>query len=267
LEVGLRVSGRGDPSYSDYINKAANGYYAQDTENIFHLLAGFRGTQDNNDRSLPGEPSRVSLTTDKREYRTTVSQRNHLGSLQGEARSSKEVLFLGDSYTFGLYLRDEHAIPSFYKQHADRVGVRLDVINAGYADGHETDQIYAWLYQHVLALKPDIIVYCFFAGNDILGIDPKSWRETSPEGLPTKWINSDLTVRKGILKSKAIRAPLYIYNVPILRESKLLATIEAKARFLRSSLLSADRKGPSNWAFSHMYGVKTRDYLVKGDIF
>jgi hypothetical protein len=177
LELGLRLIGKRAPTYSEYKSQAASGYYATSKSNTFTLKKNYSRIQKNQNRNLKNEPETIALQTDGLGFRRTIS-------FPKSCKSLDTVLMLGDSYAFGIYIRDQDTIPSVKQRLANISGKRLRVINAGYANGHEADQVHAWLYQNIDLIKPKLVIYNFYAGNDIRGIDKSSWKDLTPKGLP-----------------------------------------------------------------------------------
>ena len=181
------------------------------------------------------EPGDVTPFTLKRSYhatapsmefpgRTVSVQTNRLGlrgpELEEPARRAR-VLFLGDSYTFGVYCDDADTYP---QQFEALYGGRVEAVNAGYADGWSPDEHYAWLRAHGLALHPNVIVYGLFVGNDIDDIAPEHWAAVDRDGLPTRIVNPDIwidprgRIRSRVADDKTVGVER-IYRVPVLRES------------------------------------------------
>ena len=262
MEASLRIIKRGSPTYSEYIGLSNSGYYAPSKQNTFTLADNYSGFQKNQDRNLKGEPKLIKLSTNKNGFRTSIDL-----DKKCKLKSQKTILFLGDSYTFGVYLRDKDTYPSKFQYLSNKNKNCFKVINAGYANGHETDQIYSWLVQNIKKIKPDYIIYNIFGGNDILGINSNFWIKQNEQGLPTKWINKDIVVKNGFLRNKKSRPPLNLYYFPILRESKLLATLENKAKII---FTKANKKeyGFKSANFAHLYGIRDlTDIEAKEDIF
>lgn len=249
-------------SYSDYTSQAATGYYEYDQYNSFKLQKSYSGSQVNQDRNLKGEPQRIDLSTNSSGFRTTINYK------PSHCRHTKKVLFLGDSYTFGTYLRDRHTIPSQFAKIAYNKSECLSIVNAGYANGHESDQIHAWLYQNIEKIKPDYVIYNIFAGNDIWWINKASWQSLNNDGLPTKWINKDLMVLNGRIKDQTDRPPLYLYYIPILRELKSLAFIEQRLKpYLAMTKLHMFQTGYLPQAFAHLSGNYSGYFLDQESTF
>ncbi len=136
----------------------------------------------------------------------------------------KRILVLGDSYTFGVYCEGNEVYPTVLETLYDKEGLNIEVLNAGYADGWSPDEHYAWLVNRGMKFMPDIIIYGFFIGNDITGINTSKWVELDKRGLPTKIINPNIYIDKfGRIRSKVKDAKTvakeFIYKIPLLRES------------------------------------------------
>lgn len=260
-EVALRFIQKGTPSYSEYTDSAASGYYASSDSNTFTLQKSYSGSQNNIDAYLIDEPSRIAVNIDSQGFRSTIKNAD-------SCVNSKKVLLLGDSYTFGVFLRDSDTVASSLQNAANKSQKCISVINAGYANGHETDQIHSWLYQNIAKIKPDYIVYNVFAGNDINGINRTAWKDLTPNGLPRQWINPRIYVENGHIKSsRHKRSPLYIYYVPVLRESRFLSTLEERLRILTRRIGIKGAGGFKEENFAHMYGSYSRDFSSKEVIF
>lgn len=156
---------------------------------------------------------------------------NSLGYRQGEfnkdrSGGSKRVLILGDSFTFGVGVKDGETYPAVLSALLkDRGAGNTEVINAGYADGFSPDSYYLYLKNKGMALKPDVIVMGFFVWNDITDLSETVWEKTDSQGLPEKIVSCCRVVDNGILRNKEIE---FKYKYPILRESNLfLSTVES----------------------------------------
>jgi len=138
---------------------------------------------------------------------------------------AKRILVLGDSYTFGVYCENNEVYPAFLETLYEQEGLsNIEVINAGYADGWSPDEHYAWLVNRGIEFRSDIIIYGFFIGNDITGIDPSNWVELDRHGLPVRIVNPDIYIDKsGRIRSKVKDSKTvgqeFIYRIPLLRES------------------------------------------------
>ncbi len=136
---------------------------------------------------------------------------------------TKRILILGDSYTYGVYVDDSETYSVLLEKLFQHDHQNVEVINAGYADGWDPDEHYAWLVNKGIKFKPDIIIYGFFIGNDI---DPKNlvWSKKDQRGLPLQVSNPAIYVDgEGIIRSKNEDNKTVgsegIYRVPLLRES------------------------------------------------
>ncbi|MBI3725577.1 SGNH/GDSL hydrolase family protein [bacterium] len=85
---------------------------------------------------------------------------------EGETR----VLFLGDSFLYAARLDERDVLPKQSERLlAARTGRRVRAINSGcpaYGTNHEREI----LEHHGLALSPDLVVLCFFVGNDVTDV-------------------------------------------------------------------------------------------------
>lgn len=151
---------------------------------------------------------------------------------KAKPEKTKRILVLGDSYTFGVYVENYETYPwvleRFYNEDTRRSD-KIEVINAGYADGWSPDEHYAWLVNRGLEFQPDIIVYGFFIGNDIPpnGERKEYWVKYDNKNLPTKIVNTNICIDAfGRIKSKVKDDKTIgvekIYSIPIVRESHLL---------------------------------------------
>lgn len=144
----------------------------------------------------------------------------------------KRVLVLGDSYTFGVFVDNWETYPAQLEEKFRKEGKEIEVINAGYADGMDPDQMYAWLNNVGFKYEPDLVVYGFFVGNDIprSGAIRDGWKKLDERGLPTEIVNNDIFVDKdGTLRSKNNDEKTVglkrVYRIPLLRESHLFVLL------------------------------------------
>ena len=250
----IRNIKKGSPSYSEYLGLSNNGYYTESDKNGFSLIPNFKGTQINQDRNLFEEPKVIPININSEGFRVT---RSPLADCNLE--TIKKILFLGDSFTFGVYLRDYDTYPSRFQYLFNSKGQCVQIINAGFANGFEADQIHSWLYQNIEKYNPSIIIYNIFGGNDILGINKDLWVNFDENGMPIEWKNKNLYVKNGILRSKNKKAPLTIYYLPILRQSKFLATFESKfRRYVLNKFILKKERGLTFNSFAHLYGIRDR---------
>lgn len=257
--IRLFFPDRGPLTYSQTIALANSGYYEKSETNGFTLKRNYKGLHSNQDRNLKGEPALISISTNEFGFRTTPFIQNK-NCLQ---KKSKKVLLLGDSYTFGVYLRDDDTYPSQLQYLLNENNFCLRVINAGYANGFETDQIYSWLFQNISKLKPDIVIYNIYASNDINNINQKYWvKRSSDKGLPIEWYRPDYSISDGHIYERGKKPPYYIYSYAILRESKLLVLLERVFRSTYTSLLAkfvGVEIGFSSKNLHHLYGERDRN--------
>jgi lysophospholipase L1-like esterase len=240
-------------TFSKLKEKVGN-YYKISLSNSFELKENYKGTQPSND--IKGE--KVILTTDKNGYRTTIPQ------LYKE--TNKKILFMGDSYTFGVYVNDADTYPSQFSKLILKNKKSYNIINAGSTNGPETDQQYVWLNNYLKENPcPEIVILGFFLGNDF-NFNQKYWVERDIANLPKKILRKDIFVDKnGFLKSsdREIHNILQenLFKIPILRNSHFLVAITKIVKKIEFKILG---KNPSGWEesdFQHIYGIYTNSFL------
>jgi hypothetical protein len=154
------------------------------------------------------------------------------------------VLVLGDSYTFGVLVDDAHTYCAQLERLFAGHQPAVEVLNAGYANGWETDEQYNWLQHRGLEFEPDVIVLGFFTGNDIMNLDPALWVERDQRGLPTKivdptiWVDNMGRLRSTRKDEKTV-GDEWIYRVPVLRESHALVLLETRLESLFAKVRGA----------------------------
>lgn len=253
---------RPQKTYSD-LKKMVGNYYAESDYNYFKLKANYVGTEPS--QEYPGQNVSVKI--------------NSLG-LRGEEVAYekkpgvKRILILGDSYTFGVYVGNEETYSSVLESKLRQAGYEVEVLNAGYAGGFETDQQYVWLMKEGLKYKPDIIILGFFHGNDITGIKEENWVEKDENGWPTKYKDPNMKVdENGIIRSnrndnKTVGAE-FIYRLPLLRESHFLIALVNKMTFYLSRLearLNSSTLPPPGYSvvyYPQIFGSSTEAFYQK----
>jgi len=259
-EVGIRFV-RPMITYSE-LTKLIGSYYAPDQNNTFTIKKNYQGYESTMDgRGL------AIVTTNSEGFRSTR-----------EANAiSSNILIIGDSYTFGVYVNDDETYPSIIEQTLN-VPEKFRVINAGYTSGHETDQQYSWFQRNFSKIKPKIVVWGVFLGNDIFGISPQYWSEKNSEGLPVKYINPNIYVDSfGRIRAKefnplnTVNTQTY-YKIPVLRELHLWIAANRVLDRVKRVFETDDGKEiskggyiASNW--NHIYGEYSDEFLQKEDIF
>jgi hypothetical protein len=192
------------------------------------------------DQYVPGDFIPFTLKANYRARMPSMESPGHMVSvstndlgLRGAEISEKKppgvtrILVLGDSYTFGLYCEDHETYPAVLERLYAAERSPVQVINAGYAAGASPDEYYAWLMRRGLSFQPDVVVYGFFVGNDIAGINAGGWSELDAAGLPRKVSDPDLWIDEyGRLRSRVndwkTVGHEWVFGVPVLRESHLL---------------------------------------------
>lgn len=250
-------------TYSEMIKKIGS-YYAPSEKNTFTIRKNYSG-------HLPTADGRglASVTTNSEGFRSTKEPETN----------SSNILVIGDSYTFGVYVNDSETYPSIIEQSLN-LPENYRVINAGYTSGHETDQQYSWFHQNFAKLKPKVVVWGVFLGNDILGINPNFWSKLNSAGLPLEYVNPNIYVDEfGVRRSKefnplnTINAKSY-YKVPVLREMHLWilagkAFARAKEASTKTNKTYKNKSSlgyiASHW--NHIYGTYSDEFVWKEELF
>ena len=110
-----------------------------------------------------------------------------------KGKNSHRILFLGDSFTFGVGVSLEDTYPKKLEALLNRgkPAYAYEAINAGFGDGgYTTDVQYLYLREKGLKFRPDAVVVGVFIGNDISDMNKNIWLRNDSGGLPTN-ITSD----------------------------------------------------------------------------
>tara|TARA_B100000902_G_C27271277_1_gene896376 strand:+ start:618 stop:1787 length:1170 start_codon:yes stop_codon:yes gene_type:complete len=243
------------PVYST-LKQHAGGFYKESEFNTFTLLENYSGEFTNYDYY----PAKIQVTTNSRGFRNTIPSIN----------SEKKILILGDSYTFGIHIKDENTYSSRLSKLINRKH-EYEVINAGYANGFETDQQYSWFSNFIKNNGcPEIVILGFFLGNDFF-VNQKYWKEKNNEGFPIKYIDENLYVdSKNFLRSKKKSihtiATEAIYQIPILRESHLLIAVTRVINKIELRIKGIGSGGWSFESFKFIYGDLDKNFLEREKI-
>ena len=224
---------------------------------IGQLLRAFRLQHLHAPKQLRGN---AALDGELEQVRTTT---NSLGLRGAELTNDPRILMLGNSFTFGAYVGDDEDFPALLEQRLRKNGYKYQVVNAGYTDGFETDQQYVWLKRNIDRI-PKLVVLNIFLGNDIYYINPDAWADLDADGLPSKWLDHNLSVQaNGILRNKQVGANTVgvesIYRVPILRDSHLCIMAGRAIDFIRSRFFGF--RGFEESALQHIFGVYNDTFL------
>lgn len=137
------------------------------------------------------------------------------------------ILMLGDSMTFGYGVNVEDNIPSRLEKALDEYlkknGVgdkKIQIINAGFADGKSPDSYYLYLKNDGLKLEPDLIIANYFLNNDISDLDDTEWEKVDDEGLPTKIVSKTTFLDNGRVRFNR-KYRNWKFAFPILKNSHL----------------------------------------------
>ena len=141
----------------------------------------------------------------------------------------KNILLIGDSYTFGVYLDEEFTISNNLKNFLELENQNYNVINAGYASGFDPDQHYVFLKKNIKKFSPDLVIYGLYPGNDFINYDKSRWSVKDRHNLPVKIVNNTLNVKDGIIYNKNQNSSNVVgsklSSVPILNKSFFYVTI------------------------------------------
>ena len=115
-------------------------------------------------------------------------------------KKENNILILGDSQTFGVYLNDNETFPYQLEMFLNKKNNNsYQVINAGYSSGFCPDQHYLWLKRNIKKYKIKFVIYNFVLNNDLRCIDKKKWVQIDSNGLPLKLEDKTLRVDNGRL--------------------------------------------------------------------
>lgn len=252
VEAGLRLL-RPQPTYAA-LRAQLEDFFAASPYNTFELRKGYSGVG----RSMehPGATFPVHV--------------NSFGFRGNELDAGKPVvLVVGDSFTFGVHVRDEEAYPAVLDRLLQASHPGHQVVNAGFAAGFETDQHYVWLKHNLGRLKPRVVVLGVFPGNDILGINREAWADRDARGLPGRWLDPHIRVAAdGTLESTAgaAQGPLdTAYRVPLLRNSHVFILAAAAADRVWRRLTRAT--SPAERRLQHLFGVYSQEFVEKEAVF
>ncbi|MEE8277850.1 MAG: hypothetical protein V3R89_03930 [Thermoanaerobaculia bacterium] len=125
---------------------------------------------------VPDPPHRYRLTpgyygtiTNRTEFRHPVAI-NQAG-LRGPAHSAagprgRRVLAIGDSFTFGMGVRDEETFIARLPDELRSLGLEAEGLNGG-LPGTGIPDVVGWFERHGVTLEPDLVVVAVFLGNDL----------------------------------------------------------------------------------------------------
>lgn len=132
-------------------------------------------------------------------FRMRVNSTGQRGAELGKATpDERRVLFLGDSFTMSSYLAEESTFVHAVEDHL--AGAPEVVPINGGVDGYGTYQQLAYYRYYGRPLKPDLVVLCFFMGNDWRDnmISTRQGRLLNPVLIPNPkqfWRHEDPTFR------------------------------------------------------------------------
>ena len=110
---------------------------------------------------------RHSVDVQGRPFALRINSTGQRGpELEGRQPRKRRLLFLGDSFTMASQTREEDTFTARIDSLLNATtGVPVEVINSG-VEGYSTYQELAYYRYYGRVFQPDIVVLCFFAGND-----------------------------------------------------------------------------------------------------
>jgi len=223
-------------NYDTYIEYLPN-YFEPDKDQVFKLRKFKKKLLSFQDNSL----YEVEIINFK-----GVNVRKGGLNIEKADNEINNILLIGDSYTFGVYLDEEFTISSHLKNFLELDNKNYNVINGGYASGFDPDQHYLFLKKNIEIFSPDLVIYGLYSGNDFINYDKNRWVIKDKYNLPIKIINSKLSVKDGIIYNKNQNASNVVgsklSSIPILNKSFFYVTI---IRFLEKNFFPIFDKSKS----------------------
>jgi len=112
----------------------------------------------------------VRITDERGEFPFRLSSDGFRGPELSEAwaedRASQRVLFVGDSFLIGWMVREASLMSASTGTALEERGLPTRTASIA-GDGYGTAQELILLRRHLSRLRPDVVVLCFFAGNDV----------------------------------------------------------------------------------------------------
>ena len=201
--------------------------YYKNAENIPQTVMNLPIYQESHLRSWDHLPGAISKEQDI--YINSLGLRNNELTLE---KNKNRYLLLGDSFTFGLGVKQEDAFPQ-------KLGAFLgskyhNVINAGVV-GQTLDDALMYLKHEGIKLQPDFVIYNFFVGNDITELRRHEWTQDKNNNI-TQVKDKLLEVDKNHqLKHKESQEP----------ESYLLYWLEQKVSILKQKYMNKEAFDPT----------------------
>lgn len=137
---------------------------------------------------------------------------------------SYRILVLGDSFAVNVAVPEESLYTVLLEQRLRKWAggaCRIEVVNAGYADGYSPDAYAAFMMQRGFALEPDLVILQYFVLNDFKDLLETEVVEER-DGLPLRvrsryrYVDDDGRFRRTLALQ---------YAVPVLRDSQLFVRL------------------------------------------
>jgi len=144
------------------------GFYTADPPGRYRLSPGYRGRIYN-----------------RAEYDNEI-RINAAGLRGGEigekTASLKRLLSIGDSFVFGVGVKDSETFTAAIPDRLGDLGVPAEGLNAGIPAFGVPDAV-SWLSRHGLDLQPDVVILAVFQGNDLVDASPDREEILMVDGL------------------------------------------------------------------------------------
>ena len=169
----------------------------------------------------------VSTTVRGRDVRITTNSLGLRGPEPDATRSRQRVVFLGDSFTFGLWASSD--ADTFVAQVGEQLGV--EAINAG-VPGYGYGDMRLALEQDVVPLKPYLVVLVTYNGNDILDsfLGTDRYRVTGNGALEQDRDGIARKVPADVLAATPVPGGRFVDRSPLLRLARGAARAIAPSR-------------------------------------
>src|SRR5262249_34766373 len=159
------------------------------------------------------------LKRDEFDTRISINSDGYRGAeLRLKSCADVRVLTVGDSFTFGFGVNDEETFSARIGKELQDVGLKVEVINAGFASGYSPDTYYLFLKDRLPRFRTliNLVLVGFFLGNDIDGYSENIWPETQ-DGLPLRIVNTQARIdEEGYMVP---RSQSFAYSTPVWRNS------------------------------------------------
>ncbi|OVE76653.1 hypothetical protein BVX98_05020 [bacterium F11] len=140
-----------------------------------------------------------------------------------EKSSKKRLVVFGDSYTFGVLVKEDETYSAQLQKILDNKKAGIDVINAGYHAGYSPDTYYISLKDEINYYQPDIIVVGLCMNNDIGDVGANYWKVIDEASAFPQIVRTNRNYMNHEGTSIFVEGdefPYFVLHVPILRQSR-----------------------------------------------